>query len=120
MLEAGLNVDNNYCHNAFGSVDRPWCYFDNISQAWGYCDIPTCEDFCGHHVTEPHPVTQRQLTTAYITSTPTPKSIRPTKHPKGNRDPFVLCWNKCFNDGRENGSNCMDICMKVSLINLTT
>ena len=120
MLKAGLSVDNNFCHNALGfevsKVDRPWCYFENghgawPHAAWGFCDVPTCDEFCGHHATE--------ATTAFMTSTSSPKSIRPTKHQKGNKDPFVSCWNKCFNDGPENGSNCMNICMEVSLLSLT-
>ena len=114
MLEAGLNVDNNHCHNALefqaSKPNRPWCYFGR--GAWGYCDVPTCEQFCSQHATV--------ATTAYMTSTTSPKSIRPIKHPKGKKDPFVSCWNKCFNSGLENGPNCMDVCMKVSLIKLTT
>ena len=113
MLEAGLNVDNNYCHNALefqaSKPNRPWCYFGQ--GAWGYCDVPTCEEFCGYAT---------EASTAYMTSTSSSSSIRPTKQPKVNKDPFVLCWNKCFNDGPENGPHCMNICMKVSLINLKT
>ena len=96
MKRAGLNISNNYCHNAFGEGVQPWCYFKTgnpLVQEWGYCDIPTCEQFCGNPATvSPKPIVQG------------------LKH----NDPFVTCWNKCYQTGPLNGPKCMDDCMKVS------
>ena len=105
MRTAGLNTDNNYCHNAFGTVVQPWCYFessDPLVQEWGYCDIPTCEHFCDNSATR---------ITAYMTST---VSTKPARHSSKRRDPFVACWNKCYQTGLANGAQCMNECMKVS------
>ena len=107
MRRAGLNIDNNYCHNAFGRRVKPWCYFktnDPLVQEWGYCDIPTCEEFCGNRAAT-------ISSTAYMTSNVSPK---PTVQGLKRKDPFVTCWNKCYQTGPLNGPKCMDNCMKVS------
>ena len=107
MSRAGLNIDNNYCHNAFGWGTEPWCYFksrDPLVQEWGYCDIPRCEQFCEKPETT-------ISSTAYMTSTvPT----KPARHSSEGGDPFVTCWNKCYQIGPVNGQQCMNDCMKVS------
>ena len=102
MAEADLNIDNNYCNNALGSqisqVKWPWCYFETTASnvpEWGYCDIPTCERYCGTRTTKTSP--------------------EPAKQPSGHKDLFVVCWNKCFKAGPMDGPRCMDVCLKVSL-----
>ena len=111
MTGAGLDINNNYCQNALGSavsgVSKPWCYFESngeLVQEWGYCDIPTCQEFCGNPATT-------ISSTAYMTSTVSPK---PTAQGLKRKDPFVTCWNKCYQTGPLNGPKCMDKCMKVS------
>ena len=104
MRRAGLDIDNNYCHNSFGEGTKPWCYFksnDRLAQEWGYCDIPTCEQFCGSTISS----------TAYMTSNVSPK---PTDQGLKRKDPFVTCWNKCYQTGPLNGPKCMDNCIRVS------
>ena len=108
--KAGLNIDNNYCHNAFGQDVQPWCYFESSGTSnphvheWGYCDIPTCDQFCDNSGTT-------ISSTAYMTST---VSTKPARHPSKRRDPFVTCWNKCYQTGPLNGAKCMSNCMRVS------
>ena len=76
--KAGLNIDNNYCHNAFGQDDQPWCYFESSGTSnphvheWGYCDIPTCDQFCdntGTTTSTASTTTSTMSSTAYMTST---------------------------------------------------
>ena len=107
MRRAGLDIDNNYCHNSFGKGTKPWCYFksnDRLAQKWGYCDIPTCEQFCGNSGST-------ISSTAYMTST---VSSKPTVQGLKLEDPFVTCWNKCYQTGPLNGPKCMDNCIRVS------
>ena len=109
MMNAGLNIDNNYCHNALEEWNtvEPWCYFESseqLVQEWGYCDIPTCEDFCDNPATT-------ISSTVDLAST---VSTRPARHSSKRRDPFVACWNKCYQTGLVNGPQCMNTCMEVS------
>ena len=107
MSRAGLNIDNNYCHNAFGWGTEPWCFFkssNSLVQDWGYCDIPPCQRSCQKPATT-------ISSTAYMTST---VSTKPARHSPKRRDPFVTCWNKCYQIGPVNGLQCMNDCIKVS------
>lgn len=37
-----LQDAENYCRNAGGEVDRPWCFTRDASVRWQYCDVPLC------------------------------------------------------------------------------
>ena len=52
-------------------------------------------------------------TTAYMTTTVLPRPTR-QKLPVKRRDPFVTCWNECYQTGLRNGPKCMDNCLEVS------
>ncbi|XP_022321438.2 uncharacterized protein LOC111123420 isoform X1 [Crassostrea virginica] len=40
----GLMAHENYCRNHKGKEQRPWCYTEDNSTRWEYCDIPQCND----------------------------------------------------------------------------
>lgn len=37
-----LEGAENYCRNAGGEVERPWCFTTNSSVRWQHCNIPQC------------------------------------------------------------------------------
>lgn len=37
-----LQDAENYCRNAGGEVDRPWCFTRDPAVRWQYCDVPMC------------------------------------------------------------------------------
>lgn len=43
---ADKGLDENYCRNPKPSkkAQRPWCYTEEDSTRWEYCDVPLCED----------------------------------------------------------------------------
>ena len=40
-----LTEAKNYCRNPDRSPGGPWCYADDESKRWEYCDVPVCGMF---------------------------------------------------------------------------
>ena len=34
--------DRNYCRNPGGYRERPWCYVNEVTKEWEFCDVPKC------------------------------------------------------------------------------
>ena len=37
-----LHESANYCRNAGGERDRPWCFTSSPKHLWQYCDVREC------------------------------------------------------------------------------
>ena len=41
--DASMSDAQNYCRNADGKLEGPWCFVDGPFVEWDFCDIPTCD-----------------------------------------------------------------------------
>ena len=44
--DAGIPTETPFCRNPDGD-SRPWCYVDNATVFWEFCDIPPCGEYFG-------------------------------------------------------------------------
>jgi len=69
----GDGFKHNYCRNADGLYDPPWCYTTDANVRWDYCDIGTEID--------PMCIYRSKAPTITPTSQPTPPPSPPTEKP---------------------------------------
>ncbi|XP_057315881.1 plasminogen-like [Hydractinia symbiolongicarpus] len=43
------NLQNNFCRNPQGYAKAPWCYVNEFSRLWEYCNVPTCFSVAADH-----------------------------------------------------------------------